>query len=704
MSRESSFKWLSASALLFLGACSSGLPREEAPLGLSLQVTGSVTKQIDSPLDDAEEYLGGSVRLDSIDLDLGLSSTGNPNVVGLRFSSVNIPKNATITSASIQFKSLEASSGSANFKVEGLMSNSASPFTATTNNISQRERTSSSTSWAVGTWSAGEEGADTTTPNLKNQVQEIINRSGWNEGNALAFVVTGTGKRQAYSADNSVSRAPTLRVSYTTDQAGTTAPIDMGALAAFPGAQGFGTVTKGGRGGRTVYVTNLNDSGTGSLRAALEASGARTVVFAVGGTISLSKTINITNPYITIAGQTAPGDGIMLRATSSNGGPLISISTHDVVVRYLRLRRGPGRVPSNSDAYDGSSNGDNLQITKGYRIVLDHNSFSWGVDESVSTYTIGSTAESNGEPYDVTMSWNIVSESLNNSTHGGGEPKHSKNMLLGTEKSRGNFSIHHNLMAHGIDRNPRVVVSGKTDVINNIAYNSLYNTEVTWQYTSARKSGPQYVNLIGNFYQYGESSIASGDSKPRHLINLRGDVSGTPTSQQFIRAFIGIGPNGESLNPNYIEDRRITWTSKYPASNGRPDVNQAREDVMNGNYEMYQKHATPFITATSAQVAFDQVLSKAGATLPKRDSVDARVAAETRNDTGKVIDSPSQVGGWPTMRSGAAPTDSDRDGMPNTWETARGLNSNSNVDASADRDSDGYTNLEEYLEGVVRGL
>lgn len=693
MSCETSVKWLSAVALLFLGACSSGVQGDETPSGLSIQAEGSVTEQISSPLDDAEEYSSGSVALDSTDLDLGLSSTGNPTTVGMRFSSVNIPKNATITSASIQFKSLEASSGNADFKVEGLMSNSASPFAAMTNDISQRERTSSSTLWSVGTWGAGEESADTTTPNLRNQVQEIINLSGWNEGNALAFVVTGTGKRLAYSADNSLSRAPTLRVSYTTDEAGTTAPINMGALAAFPGAQGFGTTTKGGRGGRVIYVTNLNDSGTGSLREALEASDARTVVFAVGGTISLSKTINITNPYITVAGQTAPGDGIMLRATSSNGGPLISISTHDVVIRYLRLRRGPGKAPTNDGTDDGSLNGDNLQITAGYRIVLDHNSFSWSVDESVSTYTEGSTAESNEEPYNVTMSWNIISESLNDSNHGGGEPKHSKNLLLANEKSQGNFSIHHNLLAHGIDRSPRIIVSGKTDLVNNIIYNCLSNTEAMWYYTSSQKSKPQYMNFIGNFYK-----SRSGSLPP---INLRG--SGTPTSQQFIRAFIGVGPNGENLNPNYIGDRKITWTSER-LSDGKRDVNQNAEDVMYGNYEVYQKHATPFITTTSAQIAFDQVLSKAGATLPKRDSVDTRVAAETRNDTGDVIDSPSQVGGWPTMGGGTAPTDGDRDGMPNTWETARGLNPNSSADASADRDGDDYTNLEEYLEGVVRGL
>ena len=254
---------------------------------------------------------------------------------------------------------------------------------------------------------------------------------------------------------------------------------------AFPGAEGFGAYATGGRGGQVIYVTNLNDSGAGSLRAAVETEGPRIVVFGVGGTIELFSNLKIKDPDITIAGQTAPGGGIALKNHPSNDGPAIEVSTSNVILRYLRVRPGPSAV--SSCCVDAIAIASRTRTVKD--VIIDHCSLSWATDEVVSTWFDSS---------DVTVQWSIIAEGLDDSTHT--EGPHSKGVLIGDQSTR--VSLHHNLLAHNVDRNPRVK-GGDVDYVNNVIYNA--------QRTPVRSDNKDNItsarfNLIGNFFKYGPDS------------------------------------------------------------------------------------------------------------------------------------------------------------------------------------------------------
>lgn len=256
-------------------------------------------------------------------------------------------------------------------------------------------------------------------------------------------------------------------------------PLSCASFPAFPGAEGFGSHTPGGRGGRVIEVTNLDDSGPGSLRAACEAEGTRIVVFRVGGTIRLKSPIKIQNPYVTIAGQTAPGDGILIRDAS------VKVEGHDVVVRFIRVRVGEHRDRA-SNEQDGLNIGGR-DGAPAYNVVIDHCSFSWAVDENGDSYNCAS---------DFTFSWCVFSEGLRNSIHEKGG--HSMGMLLGPGTTRS--SIHHNLFAHNNSRNPRIK-SGRRDIVNNVIYD--------WGSFNAAFSGSPEVNFVGNYYKPGPDSSGS---------------------------------------------------------------------------------------------------------------------------------------------------------------------------------------------------
>ena len=231
------------------------------------------------------------------------------------------------------------------------------------------------------------------------------------------------------------------------------------AVPAFPGAEGFGANAVGGRGGRVIEVTNLNDSGSGSLRAALETSGPRIVVFRVAGNIVLTSAIDIRDPYVTIAGQTAPGDGITLRNVPSNLKSPLIVRTHDVVVRYIRSRPGkPGPGTGGSDNL-GAIKIFNDQPNQSYNVIVDHCSLSWGTDEMLSTFY---------KTYDVSLQWNIVSEGLDCETDS--FKCRSYGILVG-ESGGHSVSVHHNLVAHVVQRAPRMRIDGVVDVVNNVVYN-----------------------------------------------------------------------------------------------------------------------------------------------------------------------------------------------------------------------------------------
>jgi pectate lyase len=444
----------------------------------------------------------------------------------------------------------------------------------------------------------------------------------------------------------SISGSPALPAGVATME-----PPPVEGLAVFPGAEGFGTRTRAGRGGKALVVTSLADSGPGTLREALADPSPRTIVFAVGGVIELKAHLSIERPFATIAGQTAPGDGVVLKDFG------IVISTNDVLLQHLRIRpgnRGAVRVDHNDAIAILGPTGN----AKGaYNVVIDHVSASWGEDETISTWF---------GPHDITVSWSIISEALSRSRH----PKHSHSagLMVGDRSDR--TSIHHNLLAHNDFRNPLIAAGGTHDVVNNVVYD--WGALVT----QVIEDAPTKVNVVGNYYRSGRSS-----QSPYPIFVDAYQPAQTP--QLFVAA-------------NVVHDR-------VPSDNDWDMVQYGwKGKGAPVRFRAPARFTTAPITISSAHEAFSAVLAGAGATLPRRDSTDARVVAEVETGTGRIIDSPDDVGGYPTYRGGPARTDSDDDGMPDEWERSQNLNPRSAADGSADADGDGYTNLEEYLHSLMR--
>jgi pectate lyase len=420
---------------------------------------------------------------------------------------------------------------------------------------------------------------------------------------------------------------------------------------AFPSAEGFGSDTPGGRGGTVCQVTNLSDSGTGSLRACLTATGPRTVVFRTGGTIEVQSPIVVTNPYLTIAGQTAPGGGITLKASPSfKQGPL-EIRTQDVIIRFLRFRAGPSTALSEGRR--------SLLITEGsHNVIIDHCSISWGTDDNLSILD---------GAHDITVQWSIISEALSDSTHV--EGPHSRGLAISgknynsTDKTR-DISVHHNLFAHNAQRNPLNASYGLVDVVNNVIYN--YKEKATSSY-DLQATVPN--NIVSNYYKVGVDSSS--------IYEMNAHDAGTGFGSR-IYVNGNIGPH-------------------------RPDDTLPQENVVAPSDRIYivpERFAAPAITTTDALQAFTDVLGGAGVRVPHLDSVDQRVISETENGTGSIIDDPSQVGGWPVLAPGAAYDDQDGDGMSNLYEKSHGLSPNDPSDGSKIAEN-GYTNLENFLNKLA---
>ncbi|MEZ4683873.1 MAG: hypothetical protein R2932_57655 [Caldilineaceae bacterium] len=417
----------------------------------------------------------------------------------------------------------------------------------------------------------------------------------------------------------------------------------LSAIPAFPGAEGFGSLTVGGRGGRVIEVTNLNDSGPGSLRAAIDAEGPRIVVFRVGGTIELRSRIDIANPFITIAGQTAPGGGITLKNHPSVVHSPLRVMTHDVVIRYLRSRPGPSAELS--DVLDA------LTISAGYNIIIDHSSFSWGTDEVFNIWY---------DVHDVTVQWSIISEGLHFSTHP--EGGHSNGMLIGSDGA-GQISIHHNLFAHNRRRNPKVNMTGTADVVNNVIYNARYAMMIQDTYASPK------VNYEGNVVIHGHDSVYDFD------VRYWNDGNHPPSI--YVK-----GNLGPKRPDNTLEDFWVVRLEDRP-------------------YLVDERQPAPAVTTYPACTAYFYVLADAGVTVPMRDAVDERIVNDVIHRTGKLVNDPAEVGGWPDLPAGEAPTDSDHDGMPDAWETIQGFAPHDPNDGALDADGDGYTNVEEYLNTLA---
>ena len=434
---------------------------------------------------------------------------------------------------------------------------------------------------------------------------------------------------------------------------GTPIPGDPGdgivnaGIPAFPGAEGFGSETAGGRGGQILEVTNLNDSGPGSFRQLVNVPGPRIIVFKVGGIIKLSKAVEITEPFVTVAGQTAPGDGIMFRDAA------FKIQAPEVIVRGIRMRVGDVNKDKDWDGIEVQSKGKEV-----YNVVVDHCSVSWAIDEN-----FGSIGLMYGLR-DITYSYNIISEALHNSHHKDGA--HSKGMLL-TKNNMSRVSVHHNLFAHNDDRNPKVGLNLTAEVVNNVVYNFASGT---------RLDPGAHANVISNYY-------ITGEHTPDFQLNMptRGISIGVRATEAPILGYVK-----DNIGPGRLTNTGDDWL----AVNG-DDAQAHRSLTPVADFEQSG------ITTVPVEQVIDYVLENAGATAPHRDPVDLRVINDVRNGTGSVIDSQSEVGGWPVMNSGTAPTDTDKDGMPDFWESEAGHNPNDASDGRQDTDGDGYTNVEEYL-------
>ena len=461
---------------------------------------------------------------------------------------------------------------------------------------------------------------------------------------------------------------------------------------AFPGAEGFGRYTTGGRGGKVIHVTNLNDSGTGSLRAAIKTDGARIIVFDVAGTIALQSDLKIEKDNCTILGQTAPGTGICLRNYT------LHINANNVIVRFIRCRMGD-TAGNENDAMSASHK------TGGYKknIIIDHCSVSWCVDECGSFY--------GNENF--TMQWCILSESLTNSVHDKGS--HGYGGIWGGD----NAAFHHNLLAHHNSRNPRfdhgylAEHAGIVDYINNVVYNWGGNST----YGGENKKGlqPKKFNMINNYYKPGPRTINVAKTQNR-LLNPTTKCSNCNSSDQY-----GVVPGKFYINGNKVNGTTVSLTtSSTSCSNITFDSGYSFTSFVTNclSNSRYKSSANDFgsyntISLHSADNAFTKTVQYAGASY-SRDAVDTRIANETKNGTYTytgsngstygLIDTQGDVGGWPTL-SGTKQTDSDNDGIPDAWETAHGLSNSKDNSATYTLDSRGYyTDLEVYANYLVQDI
>ncbi|WP_442510439.1 pectate lyase family protein [Novipirellula sp. SH528] len=437
-----------------------------------------------------------------------------------------------------------------------------------------------------------------------------------------------------------------------------------GELPAFPGAEGFGAETPGGRGGQVIEVTTLDDDGPGSFRAACEAKGARIVVFRTGGMIEVHSPIVILEPFITIAGQTAPGDGITLKAAPEMRQTVVQVATHDVVIRGLRVRRGPSR--------EKTVNGDAISIHNvkavPQRIVIDHCSISWGTDENLDAWYSAS---------DITIQWCVISEALENSSHPKGP--HSKGTLMGSDVRR--VSYHHNLLAHNVARNPQFSNNeGPDHIINNVVYNWKYFGS---QFSTPEKQAPK-VNLIGNTYRAGPDT---------RTVRYEVQLSNYPKEPLFYVR--------DNVGPHRPDGTADEWALIGDASSelGKDQMLvPAAKEIQ--RQEPWPASPIPVTIHPSGQ-AYELVLDQAGVTVPRRDAVDKRVIADVRSTTGRCIDDPSDVGGWPKLDPGTPPADADHDGMPDQWEKEHGLDPHDANDRNG-KVASGFTRIEEYLNSLFR--
>ncbi len=454
-------------------------------------------------------------------------------------------------------------------------------------------------------------------------------------------------------------------------------------IPAFPGAEGGGAYTPGGRGGKVIVVTSLADSGPGTLREACETGGARIVVFNVSGIIRLKSPISVRAPYITIAGQTAPGDGICVT------GATFQLDTHDIIIRHMRFRRGAMDVAFRDDALGGNCVGN---------VIIDHCSASWGLDENMSLYRHVYDRDSTGRgtklpTVNITIQNSIFSEALDTYNH-----------AFGGTIGGHNSMFCRNLFASNIARNCSIGMNEDFNFVNNVTYN-WWNRSVDGGDHTSR------FNIINNYFK-------PGPVTPKDK----------PIAYRILKPENGRSPENKDLyGKAYVSGNIVEGNAAVTKDNWNGGV-QIKNNPDAGEYTQAIKVDTPFpmpnVTIMDTKKAYRWVLDNVGATFPKRDAVDERVIKTVK--TGKaiyekdapefipqyvkrrlpidsykmgIIYDPRQVGGLPEY-NGTPVKDSDNDGMPDAWEIKYGLNPNDPSDANLDCNGDGYTNIEKYINGI----
>lgn len=436
---------------------------------------------------------------------------------------------------------------------------------------------------------------------------------------------------------------------------------------AFPGAEGFGRFTTGGRGGRVIIVSNLNDAGPGSFREAVEMNKPRIVVFAVSGTIRLQSRLAIKGD-ITIAGQSAPGDGICIADYP------VSLGGDNIIVRYLRFRMGDRY--QNGGKVDGAGGDDAFGGTRRKNIIIDHCTMSWSTDEAFSIYAGDST----------TIQWNLISEPLNYSYHFETGDKDFEQHGYGGIWGGKHLSAHHNLFAHCNSRTPRFDGNRNTtqelvDLRNNVIYN--------WGHNNAYAGEGGFYNVVGNYYKPGPSTSKEVQNQ---IVNPYNKPPSIPYGKFYVTG-------------NFVSGSKEVTENNYLGF--RPDKNAGEQDKKN----MWV--TVPFdymsIPTETAEQAFASVLKAAGASW-QRDTLDQRIVNDVKNGTGRFIDvqggfphgTPFEqtLTAWPALKAGPVLPDSDGDGMPDSWEKQKGLDPADAKDAATLKLHPFYTNIEVYLNSI----
>ena len=456
--------------------------------------------------------------------------------------------------------------------------------------------------------------------------------------------------------------------------------LPQATVPAFPGAEGAGMHSFGGRGGKIFVVTSLEDSGPGTLREACEAVGPRIVVFNVAGIIHLKSALHIRAPYITLAGQTAPGDGICIADSTT------AVDTHDVVIRYLRFRRGQADVSNRDDSLGGNPVGN---------IILDHVSASWGFDENLSMYRHmynpgDGTKELKLPTVHLTIQWTISSEGLNTFEHGFG----------GTWGGR-YVSFHHDLFASNSGRNPSIGWGDQIDFRNNVLFN--------WRHRSIDGGdATSLVNIVANYFKPGpvtEGELRYRVAKPEAFRNFKegGDRQGIwYVAENVVEGNEQVTADNWNGGVQLDTEKPLKITASTVVGSGdrQADIKSYLEKGRKA-----KPFAAPAITQQSAAKAYELVLDSTGATLPHRDPVDVRIIDQVR--TGKVtyekgkgiVTDIDQVGGYPEYK-GELFADVGADGIPAWWKTKYKLDAKDADLASRDLQGDGYTVIEKYLAGL----